>query len=111
MSSYWEKLLDVVDRTKEKIFFFSANRTYVVMSLEQYEHLVMSGKVASSGSMTEEELLEKINRDIATWKAHTAESHEDEVAASMITDTGSTALPGKEEQNSDDEFHIEPVEM
>ncbi|MGB0757030.1 MAG: hypothetical protein ACPGO5_01090 [Patescibacteria group bacterium] len=104
MSSYWEKLLDVVDKTREKIFFFSANRTYVVMSLEQYESLL--GQSKQSHDLSEEELLEKINRDIAMWKSKVAEDESDLTANELKVEAET-----EDETGDDEEFQIEPVNI
>ncbi len=111
MSMYWEKLLDTVDKVHDKIFFFSANRVYVVMSLDHYESLTNKKPVDSDS------LLGKFNDDIAALKTkmsvqnelelaenidseHIEETIEEEVTLTEITDV-----------EEDNEFHIEPVEI
>ena len=108
---YWEKLLDVVDKVHDKIFFFSANRTYVVMSLDYYETLVNKKPVDSDN------FVNKINDDIAILKDKMSIQHELELAENIDTEQqvegvddgiSFTELPEEEEDN---EFHIEPVNI
>lgn len=101
MRMNWDKLLDLVDRTREKIFFFNGSRPYVIMSLEEYERLVAVHDTTTS--LSETEMLNKINRDIAVWKAKSSDQEMQERAESMAQE--------QELETEDDEFHIEPVEV
>ena len=44
----------------------NVNKTYVIMNLDEYEKIVLGKNKIKS--LTEDELLNKINRDIAVWK-------------------------------------------
>ena len=116
MSTYWEKLLDIVDRTRDKIFFFSANRTYVVMSLDQYEALT-DQQSSSSEKLISDDSLEQINKEVALFKAKIAQRQEDQVAADLEREQSPEGLitthsiNEEPEKDQDDEFHIEPVEI
>jgi len=122
MNMYWDRLLDIVDKTKEKIFFFSANRTYVVMSLDQYELLI------SKKSTNQDELVDRINEDIANLKAKMsvenelnlvrniqskpADMNEDDIHISALPmDESDYAESSNDDAVEDNEFHIEPVNI
>jgi hypothetical protein len=70
MYNQLQKAIDLVKKTGDRLMVFdSANpeNIYVVMSLKDYENLIL-GKSEVRG-LTEDELLDKINRDIAIWKS------------------------------------------
>lgn len=63
-----DKVLALVAKTGDKIVVVSENHEpYVVMSLGDYEKLLTSSHALHD--LTETELMNKINRDIAIWKA------------------------------------------
>lgn len=63
-----EQVLDLAHRTGDKIIVVSEHHDpYVLMSVKEYEALLHGS--SSVNELTEEQLLEKINRDIAVWKA------------------------------------------
>ena len=64
----FEKLLNLLKKTGDKAIILDQNGNpgYVIMSVNDYEDLIL-GKSGVSG-LTESELLDKINRDIAIWK-------------------------------------------
>ena len=125
MDSYWYKLLEVVDRTRDKVFFFAKEKPYVVLSLEQFEQLI--GMQTDAVPQSEAALLDQINRDIALWRARTMEEtmaddqleqsvteamrplsqlrHHEEVEPQTIP------LGESEPAQMEDEFHIEPVNI
>lgn len=70
MQNQLQKAIDLVKKTGDRLMVFdSANpdNVYVIMSLKDYENLIL-GKSEVRG-LTEDELLDKINRDIAIWKS------------------------------------------
>lgn len=70
MQNQLQKAIELVKKTGDKIIIFdslNSNSAYVVMSLKDYEKLVL-GRSEVRG-LTEDELLDKINRDIAIWKS------------------------------------------
>ena len=63
-----EKVLDLASKTGDKVIVLSdTHDPYVVMSVKDYEAL-LHGPSSVKG-LSEDELLDKINRDIAIWKA------------------------------------------
>lgn len=70
LHSKLQKAFNLSKKTGDRLIVFdglTANDAYVVMSLEEYEKLAI-GK-SEVRSLTEDELLDKINRDIAIWKS------------------------------------------
>ncbi|NTU98729.1 hypothetical protein HGA64_01845 [Candidatus Falkowbacteria bacterium] len=69
MSIQLEKALSLCKKTGDRIIVFDSPRSenpFVLMNLDDYEEL-LSDKNEVSG-LTEDQLLDKINRDIALWK-------------------------------------------
>lgn len=63
-----EKVLDLAAKTGDKVIVLSdSHEPYVVMTIKEYEALLHSP--SSVKGLSEDELLNKINRDIAVWKA------------------------------------------
>jgi len=70
MQAQLQKAIRLAKKTGDRLIVFDSAHTgdiYVVMSLDEYEKLVI-GRSEVRG-LTEEELLDKINRDIAIWKS------------------------------------------
>ena len=63
-----KKVLDIINKTGDRCIVVSedTDEAYAIMSLKEYER-IMLGK-AEVRELTEDELLDKINRDIAVWK-------------------------------------------
>lgn len=64
----FQKLVNLLKKTGDKAIILdeSGEPGYVIMTVADYEELIL-GKSGVSG-LTEVELLDKINRDIAIWK-------------------------------------------
>ncbi|MFH0950915.1 MAG: hypothetical protein V1765_00365 [bacterium] len=65
-----EKLINFVKKTGEKVVLSdpsSFDDFYVILALKDYEKLM--GEPANIKGLTGEELVDKINRDIALWKS------------------------------------------
>lgn len=77
MSDRLQRLIQLVNKTGDKIIVFDnsqADNCYVISSLKDYERLIKdSGGVKG---LTEDELIDKINRDIAVWKSDQAQELE-----------------------------------
>ena len=70
MQNKLQKAINLVKKTGDRIIVFDSPKTnnpYVVMDLNEYEKLII-GRSEVRG-LTEDELLDKINRDIAIWKS------------------------------------------
>ena len=83
MQDQLSKAINLAKKTGDRLIVFDSAKpdsVFVVMSLKDYENLVL-GKSEVRG-LTEDKLLDKINRDIAIWKSdHDSEENEEEAAA------------------------------
>jgi hypothetical protein len=69
MRDQLQQAMGLARRTGDRLIVFDSTRSsdpYVVMPLPQYEQLVLGQD--SVRDLTEDELLDRINRDIAIWK-------------------------------------------
>jgi len=67
------KIINLIKKTGDRcVVLDSQGNSYVVMSLKDYERIVFNK--SEIRSLTEDELLDKINREIALWKAVQEES-------------------------------------
>lgn len=70
MQNQLQQAINLAKKTGDRLIVFDsaqADEAYVVLTLRDYENLVL-GK-SEVRSLTEDELLDKINRDIAIWKS------------------------------------------
>ena len=118
-----DKVLELATKTGDKVIVMSDNHDpYVVMTIKEYEAL-LQGSSAVDG-LTEEQLLDKINRDIAVWKsAQEVEempknTDEYDLNQFKVEDTPDNTTETEEDKPSEDEgtveeedkYYIEPVE-
>ncbi len=64
-----ERAINLAKKTGDRLIVFDSTKpanAYVIMSLLDYENLALSKSPVRD--LTEDELLDKINRDIAIWK-------------------------------------------
>jgi hypothetical protein len=69
MQDQLQKAINLAKKTGDRLIVYDMSNgedAYVVMGMDDYEKLV-TGNVAVK-DLTEDELLDKINRDIAVWK-------------------------------------------
>ena len=74
MQDQLAKAINLAKKTGDRLIVFDSSKpdsVFVVMSLKDYENLIL-GKSEVRG-LTEDELLDKINRDIAIWKSEQGE--------------------------------------
>ena len=70
MQDQLQKAIKLAKKTGDRLIVFdpaNTELTYVVMTLDDYERIVV--KKSEVRGLTEDELLDKINRDIAIWKS------------------------------------------
>jgi hypothetical protein len=71
MHKQFEKALDLVRKNNDRLILYNVqddNDAHVVMSLDEYDRLT-TGQSREVKGLTEDELVDKINRDIAVWKS------------------------------------------
>ena len=104
----FDKIINLLKKTGDRAIILDENGepSYVVMTVSGYEQLIL-GKSEVKG-LTEEELLAKINRDIAIWQES---QKKDDLAVDQrdfSEDLGEFGdLPKEIEE---DRYYIEPVE-
>lgn len=65
-----QKAFDLSKKTGDRLIVFDSARSseaYVIVSLDEYEKIIIGHNEIRD--LTEDELLDKINRDIAIWKS------------------------------------------
>ncbi|OIO08594.1 hypothetical protein CO115_01655 [Candidatus Falkowbacteria bacterium CG_4_9_14_3_um_filter_36_9] len=70
MHNQLQKIINLIKKTGDRIIIFdnaNADNSYVIMDYNEYEKLII-GKSEVRG-LTKNELLDKINRNIAIWKS------------------------------------------
>jgi hypothetical protein len=70
MQNQLQRAMEIAKKTGDRLIVFDNAKSsdpYVVLGLDEYERLAI--KRADVRGLTEDELLDKINRDIATWKS------------------------------------------
>lgn len=65
------KVLNFVRRTGDKVILFEGESEFVIMNLDDYEKVMKGGE--DIRDMSEDELMKKINREIALWRESQAE--------------------------------------
>ncbi|MCB9802493.1 hypothetical protein H6761_00550 [Candidatus Nomurabacteria bacterium] len=122
-----DKVLALVAKTGDKIIVVSETHDpCVVMSLSDYDHLLTSS--ASLDDLTEEQLMNKINRDIAIWKAAQTEEIQSNGAYDLdqfkldnfsknqenLAETDSLEISKADVDNSsvaeEEKYYIEPID-
>ena len=73
-----EKILKLIKKTGDKVVIYNENEpnnSFVLMDLENYESLVGENsddknklKIADTGDLTTDDITDRINCDISTWK-------------------------------------------
>lgn len=75
MQDKMQKAINLAKKTGDRLIVFDHPRSqspFVIMPLEEYEKMAV-GQSEVRG-LTEDELLDKINRDIAVWKSENLEN-------------------------------------
>ncbi len=90
-----QHLIHLINKTGDKIVVFDqyqADNSFVISSLKSYENSVE--KADNVKDLTEDELIDKINRDIAIWK-------NSQVQGSEFSDFSSEYTENKEDSNQE----------
>lgn len=109
MTEEFRKVLDLIKRTGDKLVFYDSSNdsSFVILPLDQYEKL-LAGTPGVKG-LTEQELLDKINRDIALWRSEQKleKLGESEMEMAAKFNFKPSALKIEPEE---DNYQFEPVE-
>ena len=98
MENQLKKAIDLARRTGDRLIVYDLGQNhdpFVVMSLNEYEKVV----IGHSGvrNLTEDELLDKINRDIAIWKSEQNHGPQASTSASSFLGNASISRPKERE--------------
>jgi prevent-host-death family protein len=109
------KLTDLIRKTGDKLIIVNkhAEPQFAIMSITEYEKLVTGSSTVRG--LSEEELLTKINRDIAVWKTDQEDRDIDIAAdnfAKSVKDVeGTLSSDAKTEtEEEEDRYYFEPVD-
>lgn len=122
MANSFKKIIELINKTGDNCIVVDqeGEPAYVVMTFADYEKMIL-GK-SEVASLTEGELVEKINRDVAIWKAaqevesldnwQEIESAIDEIKKSKEEEENSLsqAKNTEEESNSGEKYYFEPID-
>jgi aminoglycoside phosphotransferase family enzyme len=108
-----QKVISLIRKTGDRMIIFDQEGfSYVLMNVDDYEDLLL----ARSGvaGLTEEELLDKINREIAVWKSNQEDdtlNEFDPVSESEITEILDEELSKdiSDEEAEDNAYYVEPL--
>jgi hypothetical protein len=96
----WQRILDLIRKTGDRfIFEDDQGNGFVVLNANDYENLVLKNSTVKD--LSEEELLNKINKDIAIWQATTE--------AERLPQNWDE-LKEKVENIEEDHYYFEPIE-
>ncbi len=87
MRDQLQKALRLIEKTGDRIIMFDsadARQGYALMSLDEYERLALGN--ADVRGLTEDQLLDRINRDIAQWRS-------DQIGSPIALDDDEAADP------------------
>lgn len=101
MAIDWKKVFELVKQTGERCFVadLGSEEIFVILDLKSYEQLA-SGPRAIKG-LSEDQLMDKINRDIDYWQAAQEQSEEGK--------KDEKSLISAEKDIDEDQYYIEPV--
>lgn len=86
MLSQIEKALNLAKKTGDRLIVFDSLKTdhaLVILGLDEYEKLALKGEDKSY--LTEDDLLDTINRNIAAWKNDSNSDNSDMTAANFFS--------------------------
>ena len=119
-STPFSKIIDLVKKTGDTciVLDVTGEPAYVLMPFGMYERLA-AGRADVTG-MTEDQLLEKINRDIALWKSSSQEAENNidwlPGATPVETEVKSVEKPLNEAKSEPDgrtenqQYYFEPID-
>ncbi len=111
MHTLFDRILRVIQQTGERCVVIDrqTNTAVVVQPWPAYEHGV-GGGTGAVASLTSDELLEKINRDVAEWREANQEVEDDE--DSLDTAQNGSAVDGGAPGSTQatEQFYFEPIE-
>ena len=112
MQNQLRRAMELAKKTGDRLIVFDSVKSsepYVVLSIDEYERLMI--KKSDVRGLTEEELLDKINRDIATWKSEQEFFNEYLEKDDYDNEFAEESAAGNElDEDLEEEFYFEPEE-
>lgn len=101
----FEQIIRLMKKTGEKFIFNHRDENFILLSLNDYEKLLdAENNIKPISDLTEDELVDKINREIAQWRTTQSEEVDPESFFSENNEQNQT------EQIEDDQYYLEPVD-
>ncbi|OIO48175.1 MAG: hypothetical protein AUJ34_03645 [Parcubacteria group bacterium CG1_02_41_12] len=117
MTKQIQKVFDLINKTGDRCIILSENTpsAYAIMSLEEYERLALGRSEVSS--LTEDQFLDKINRDIAVWKSQQEvaienpelEDNHEHDSGNYLADYSENFDWDEEEEEAEEPYYFEKV--
>ncbi len=119
MDEQFNKIIGLIRQTGDKcIVLNQLGEAYVVMALKDYEKLILGRSEVRD--LTEEELLAKINRDIAIWRSSQEQESEKDIEEALAEQFEPVRQPAEQPMdnetpiaevlNDKDRYYFEPIE-
>jgi hypothetical protein len=97
----FKRILELIRKTGDRyVFEDDDGEIFVVMPANDYENIVL--KNSEIKDLTERELLNKINKDIAVWR--------DMQKAKDLEDNWQNLAEDKEKKEEEDQYYFEPTD-
>lgn len=95
------KILELIRKTGDRFVFEDENgRIFIIMDIDDYEGIVLQNSQVNG--LSERELLNKINKDIAVWR--------DLQTVKDMEDSWQNLTEEKEKDEFEDQYYLEPTD-
>lgn len=108
------RIINLIKKTGDKLVVLdqTTEASFILMDLKDYEKLILAKSEVKD--LTEDELLDKINRDIAIWKVNQSEASDIELdnisSYDKIKKNQNDQASQISSSSKEDKFYIEPEE-
>ncbi len=104
-----EKIFKLIQQTGDRCIICDpkSDEHFVVMPFSEYERLI-SSNTSNIRDLTQDEFLDKINRDVAIWKAGQNTENLDWDDKEIVKKED--ILEDIEQEENEDKFYLEPLE-
>lgn len=113
MDSLFDRILRVIQQTNDRCVIIDrqTNTAVVVLPWPAYERSVGDVALGAVASLTSDELLEKINRDVAVWREANQEVEDDGDSLGVAKNGSAPEAGGGDGSNAvTEQFYFEPIE-
>ena len=113
MLNILDKVFTLLEKTNDRclVLLPEQDQAYAILSLAEYERLILARSQVED--LTEQELLDKINRDIAIWKTQQEDKDEDSEVSGRPIPAGLRRFQEQEDledfdDEDEDEYEDDP---